>query len=183
MSDLEQVLAAQTADETTQDRWHVVDRASAQWAMKKVWELRQQQNAIKAEAAQVRQPLEAQLALIASWEQQEVAKLDDEAAFFEGELIRWLAQERAADPKLKSVKLPYGIVASRQKPDGIVIENEPAFLAASKEAGRTEFIRIKEELDKARIKEAVLKDGELLPGVQRVVGDLVYEVKAAEVTA
>lgn len=167
-----------TQEEPRED-WHITDRGSAQWAMQKLYALRREESDRRREAQVLREPLQAQLDLIASWEKQEVNALETRAQFFEGELIRWLARERETDPDLKSVKLAHGTVASRKKPDGIVIENESQFLEVAKASGRAEFIRIKEEIDKARLKEAVLKDGEIIEGVQRVEGERVYEVKLA----
>ena len=173
---------AQAAQQTMPtEGWHVTDRSAAQWAMQRIYELRQQQDGIKAEAQQVRAPLEHQLALIAAWETQELTALEQSVQFFEGELIRWMAHERAEHPDLKSVKLAHGTVASRKKPDGIEIADEQAVLALAKAQGWTELVRVKEELNKSAVKEAVLKAGQVIAGVTKVEVDLVYEVKVAEV--
>lgn len=185
MSDLAQLLQAvrdHVDEETTRQEWHVTDRGSAQWAMQRLYELKREEAARHDEADAVRAPLEAQLALVDAWEKQEINRLEQSVQFFEGELIRWLAHERAQDPQLKSVKLAHGTVASRQKPDGIEIDDEAALINFLSGEAEDDLIRVETKLNKSAIKERVLKDGQVFPHVKRIAGDLVYEVKVAEVT-
>jgi phage host-nuclease inhibitor protein Gam len=56
-----------------------------------------------------------------------------------------------------------------------------AVIALAKANGWTEFVRVKEELAKSAVKDAVLKNGQVIEGVRKVEGERVYEVKVAEV--
>lgn len=163
------------------DHWQITNRSAAEWAMKKLYSLQTLRLKRRLEAEHYLAPLQAQIRLIQDWLEAELAMLDDQAEFFRGHLIKYLAHERATNPKLKSIKLPHGTIASRKKPDTVVVHDEQLAIQQAKAAGWTELVRVTEALDKRALKDAVLKDGQVIEGVEPVAGDTEYHVKVAEV--
>ena len=159
------------------EHWTVTDMSSAIWASQKLLDLHQQMAEIDVELAAAIAPLQARIDAAQEWAKEQKKDLQERSAFFEGHLTAWHAAQRDANPKLTSIKLPWATLASRKSAPGIAIADEDATLAALKTAGRAELVRVKEELNKSAIKDAVLKDGEILPGVTIKPETITFTVK------
>jgi len=138
----------------------------ADWAIRKLAKYRGKQ----AEIARVGH---AEIERIKAWIAREVATFERDAAYFEGLLVGWHA-ERMAEAEAeagswekvrhKSVRLPGGMVAARQLPPKVEVDEE-TFLSWATGAGMDGLYRVRFDPDKKAILEAVKADGELPPGV------------------
>lgn len=99
------------------------------------------------------------------------------AEFFEGHLIDYHRGLLAEDEKKKTVKLIAGTLKARKSPDTVEIADD--FLEHARIA-RPELVRTSYAVDKKAVKEAVLKDGEILPGCSVVPGSINYSVEVAK---
>lgn len=165
------------------DYWRIETRSDAHWAMQQVWEAQAVRKERTAEAQAVKARLLSQIALVDQWLADELREPDDRVAFFTGHLVRWMADLRRDNPKLKSVKLPYGTIKSRSVPAGIQIDDEKALVDTLLLQERKDLLATHYALDKTRIKTAVLTDGEVLPGVHRVDESLTFAVSIHEIGA
>ncbi|MDD9147851.1 host-nuclease inhibitor Gam family protein [Sporolactobacillus sp. CQH2019] len=136
----------------TQPGFVVDDDRKAEWALRKLAVVKAQQGAVKTEA-------EEQIQVIEQWENEQVERLNKDVEYFTSMLIGYVKTKRANDPKFKTLKLPHGKIGFRkQQPKWQFSEDA---IDRLKQAGYTELIRIKEELDKAKIKKrfAIAGDG------------------------
>jgi len=130
----------------------VVDRLErAIWASRKLAAIRRKEAEAKAEA-------KAQIALITDWLQGVTDECAQEASYFEGLLAPWVLSQ-IADGKKKSVKLP-GVMLGFRAGGKTTVYDEAQLLAWAK-AHKPELVRVKEEVAKAALNQAVLKDGEV----------------------
>lgn len=146
---LEAVLAP---DQPRSDAFRVDSLAKALWATRKLQIIRRKEAEAKAEA-------QAQIALITDWLQGVTDECAQEARYFEGLLAPWVL-EQIADSKKKSVKLPGATLGYRSGGTALVYD-EAALLAWAK-TYKPELVRTKEEVNRSAVKDAVLKDGEIL---------------------
>ena len=100
----------------------------------------------------------------------ETMRFGNDANFFEGHLVAYLAAEIAAGRKTKSLELPGGTIKLTARQPKVDVEPE-AFLAWAQTA-RPDLVRTKLEPDKTALKKAavlaedgvVVIDGEIVPG-------------------
>lgn len=107
--------------EPLRPRWDVADDDVAEWALRKLG------NAQRAEA-QLRTQRDAWTDRISHWFDQASRPHAQRAAFFEGALKDYLRRRREADPKLNSIPLPSGRVASKAEPAKVVVAHEATVL-------------------------------------------------------
>lgn len=168
--DVEEQLAreADDTDPAQPQRFVVDDEDKANWAMRKLARLRRRQAANVETANKER-------ARIDEWVTSENDTLERQAQFFEALLIEFHLGELGRDPKRKTIKLPTGIIESRARQAQVDVDIEAFIEWARKE--RPEFIRTKFEVEKAAVKEAAVKDGEVLPHVTVTPLDRSFTVK------
>lgn len=140
-------------------RFRVTDMRRATWAMGRLRAALEQIGEIEGTAAEQRR-------LIDAWAERETGLLRRRAEYFEGLLTEWHAAVLAEDPNRKTVRLPGGELKARKAPDGVEIESTEQFIAWALTA-RPEFVRTttQQSVSLPLVKQAVLKDGEALPGV------------------
>lgn len=100
------------------------------------------------------------------WYEQETKHLNDMLEHYQGELIAYFIEKRRENPKAK-VSTPWGKVTARKTKKWTY--DEPTVMEYMREYA-PEFIRVKEELDKANIKKTFedgvnIYTGEIIPGV------------------
>lgn len=158
--------------EVDEGNWEITGVGSADWALRKLAK-------VEAEDAEVRELAESQIAAIEAWREAEQNRLDTRRQNWETLLAKWHRQRLAEDPDgPKSIRLPHGVLHSRKQPDNVEIPNPKAVLEWAKGAGMSylRVIPVHYELDRSAIKDAVLKSGEIIPGVVPVVGEVRYSV-------
>ena len=150
------------------NHWQITDPGSADWALRKVAK-------VDAEAHQVSELAERQIAAIEAWRGAEHGRLGTQREHWETLLGLYHRQRLEEDEKAKTIRLPHGTLTARKLPDGIVIEDEDALLAWAKKDG-PEYVRTRIDVDHPAVKTAVLKNGEIIPGVDIVKGDVRFTV-------
>lgn len=103
-------------------RWEIDGPRTAAWAMAKLREYLAIRAEIEAQAAEW-------IANIQSWAKVELARrrVDSSVAYFEAHLEYWGLRQRAADPKVATLALPSGKVATTaHKPKAIVTDEAAA---------------------------------------------------------
>lgn len=152
--------------EELRQRFRIESVDQLNWALRKL-------AAIKAKENEVKQLADAERQRIAEWEQRELAGLERSKQFFEALIQEYAAEQRKNDPKWKSTSTPYGKIRYRKQPSKWSY-NDEELLNYLKAAGRHEFIRVKEEVNKADLKKALVvkegraidpETGEVVPGI------------------
>ena len=149
MEPLETVLAPEVPRTGT---FQVDSLAKALWVTRKLQAIRRKEAEAQAEA-------QAQIALITDWLRGVTDECAQEASYFEGLLAPWVLSQ-IADTKKKSVKLPGATLGYRSGGKSLVYD-EAALLPWAK-AHKPELVRVKEEIAKTALNQAVLTDGEVL---------------------
>lgn len=134
--------------------WTIDSLKSADWALRKIAVLKKKND-------EIHQLAENERERIAEWEKKKTYTNQESIAFFESKLADYLHELRKNDPKPK-IKTPHGTVSTRKQPDSW--EYREDVLDILKELELTEFITIKESINKAELKKAVrvLEDGRVI---------------------
>lgn len=152
-------------EQTSVEGWSIDDIGGADWALRKISALQSQNDEIKKFADLERER-------IANWETKETESNNDRISFFEMKLSEYLNKLRKDDPKAR-IKTPHGTVGTRKVPDKWEYSSEA--VEELKKLGMTEYVRIKEEVDKAALKKSVSvleggrivnSDGEVIEAVK-----------------
>lgn len=177
MSALEEVLASgydvdidaeEQRGEGDSGRFRITDDGAAEWALRKMAVARRR-------AAQNSELANTEITRIEGWLSEVNGKLDREASFFESLLVEYHRDCLDDDPNRKTITLPAGALKARKNPDGIEIDEEKFIPFAKQE--REDLLRVMVAPDKKAVKEAALKDGEVLPGVTKVDGSTSFKVE------
>ena len=137
------------------------DIHKATWALKKI-------KAIEEKKQQLKEIKDYEIESIENWYIKETAELEKDRGSLETLLHLYYLENKKIDKKFK-LSTPYGTVNMR-KSKKWNYQDEKELINYLKESNNAELIRVKEELDKAKIK-AVFKDGinpetgEILPSV------------------
>lgn len=148
----------------------VEDIASAEWALRKLCRARDRH----AENARY---VDAELDRLRAWLAQSQAELDDAEGFFGGRLEAWHRQLLEDDGRRKTVVLPSGALKARQSPARVEVADGEAFVCCH--GFDSPLVRVTAKPDLVAVKRAVLTDGEALPGVEVVVGEVRFTVVTA----
>ena len=97
--------------------WHIADKGAAFWAVRQIAKAR----AAMAENQRVR---EAEVARIDRWLDRENEPLRRTIAFFEAHLEAYHRQVLEQDPKVKTIRTPYGSLQLRAQQPEMVYEDE-----------------------------------------------------------
>lgn len=148
------------------DRFRIADNGQADWAMRKLARTVTSQHEVDELAARQAEPIER-------WRRNEQARLDRERLFWEALLVEYHRGLVETDPKATSVRLPHGVLRSRQgQPQWQFTDDE--FITWANTRGLDALVRVKFEVDKANAKEALnvaddgsvtTTDGEIAAGV------------------
>ncbi|MFU0785777.1 MAG: Bacteriophage Mu Gam like protein [Enterococcus gilvus] len=152
-------------EQTSVEGWTIDDIGGADWALRKISALQSQNDEIKKFADLERER-------IVSWETKETESNNDRISFFEMKLSEYLNKLRKDDPKAR-IKTPHGTVGTRKAPDKWEYSSDA--VKELKKLGMTDFVRVKEEVDKAEFKKvvSVLKDGRIV----NADGEIIEAVK------
>lgn len=152
-------------EQTSVEGWTIDDIGGADWALRKISALQSQNDEIEKFADLERER-------IVSWETKETESNNDRISFFEMKLSDYLNKLRKDDPKAR-IKTPHGTVGTRKAPDKWEYSSDA--VKELKKLGMTDFVRVKEEVDKAEFKKvvSVLKDGRIV----NADGEIIEAVK------
>lgn len=169
-------------------RWTITDEGSADWALRKLSKIRGQIAMVEVQAdRQLGAILEAiapYLEPIKAWREEQVERFAKEAKHWEGVLVEYHRSVLAEDDNAISIKLAHGTLSSRKQPDKWDFDDDAVIAWAADHA--PEFVRVKQEVDKALIKRTVVAglNGEVampadetnVPGISVTVGERRFEV-------
>lgn len=160
------------------NRFRIDDTGQADWAMRKLARVAEQQSEVDELAARQIEPIER-------WRRNEQAKLDRERLFWEALLLEYHRAVLGADSSAKSIRLPHGQLKSRQgQPQWHFVDDE--FISWANARGLDALVRVKFEVDKVNAKEALIvdpdglvatSDGEIVPGVSVTPGERSFTVE------
>lgn len=157
----------------------IQDMDQANYIVKKVKQIRQEKKEIKNAA---KEQLKKYKELIEAWETNSLYPLNNQEEFFTNALQSF-AKEMLEGTKKKSIKLINGNIGFKKQVDEISYEEEK-LKEYLKKNDLTEYLRIKEEIEKDALKKAgtkkdgflVLK-GEAVPGITFTPREDKFEVK------
>jgi hypothetical protein len=118
---------------------------------------------IKAEKEENVRTAQAEIKRIDDWCQSENDKVQGSLSFFEYLLMGYFQEQRKADPSLKTVKLPHGILKMRAQQAEFAYDDE-VLLPWAKEHLPAAVV-VKESVAKNRLKDWLRETGELPDGV------------------
>ena len=156
---------------TEKERFTVTDEASAEWCLEKMEENE------KARAL-IEEQYKRMIARHEKWREEALAELDNSDAYLKGLLLPW-AQEKVADGKKKSLKLPSGRIGFRAGSTSYMIGEDkvtathPKLLAFVKE-NYAAFIKVEESVRWGDFKKTlhVAKDGQVVTEYGEVIPDM-----------
>ena len=147
------------------EQFRIKDLAGATWAFRKLQSLSKRRLEITNTAA-------AEIQKFVDWEEREVAKLDENMAYFERLIEEYYRTNKEQDSKFK-LSTPYGKVKSRKYKKWIYEDEEE--LLAYCNMNEIDAVKVKETLDKTALKK-LYKDG-----VNSETGEVLPYVRIEEV--
>ncbi|WP_027309316.1 host-nuclease inhibitor Gam family protein [Caloramator sp. ALD01] len=135
------------------EQFKVTNIDQANWCLRKI-------SALKKKQIENEQLAKAEIERIEKWLKKENEQLENSIKFFEVLLEEYAKEQREKDAKFK-LSTPYGKLSFRKQQPKWNYDEETVlkFLKAS---GKTEFIRVKEEINKAELKKKFKVVGELV---------------------
>lgn len=168
-------------DVQERESFKIKDLESCTWAFRKIRAYNEKKKEVLAVA-------QKELDRIKAWAEEETKDIDSSIEFFQGLLTEYYAEQKALDPKFKSISTPYGTVSARKSPDKLEY-NEEAFMEWA-ENFNLSLIRIKQEINKEEAKKyfkiteegAVIdpETGELVEFARYVQGETKITIKVKE---
>jgi phage host-nuclease inhibitor protein Gam len=144
LNEIEDILErTEDMEKLTDERFKIKDIDSANWAFRKL-------RAIEVKASEIKELAQQEKARIEEWEKQELGSLEHSKEFFEGLLTKYFVIEKSKDPKFK-LSTPHGKVTSRKQQPKWSYEEEKTIESLKKHKLK-DFIRVKEEVNKADLK-------------------------------
>lgn len=168
------------------ERFAVTDEASAEWCLEKLEENEKARALIDEQYKQMTARYE-------KWRADALAELDGSDAYLKGLLLPW-AQEKVADGKKKSVKLPSGVIGFRaggktwKMGDEKIEATTPALLAFVKENDDS-FVKVQESVRWGDYKKTLnvmedgrvaTSDGQIIEGMTVTQGAPSFYVEVAK---
>lgn len=142
-------LREEQLQEPIQQGFTIDSLEKATWAMKKL-------KAIEEKQQQLKQIKEYEIETIEKWFNKEVAEINRDKMNLETLLHMYYKENKEKDKKFKA-STPYGSISLR-KSKKWHYQDEEKLINYLKDSNNSELIRVKEELDKVKIK-SVFKDG------------------------
>lgn len=181
-------LDALDAPQEDDGRWKITDEGGADWALRKLAKVRQQTITVQAQVTRQLNAIDEAIAPfrepVLVWQDEQTDRLAREQQHWEAILIEYHRSVLAEDDDAISIKLAHGVLSSRKQPDKWDFDDKTIIAWAADNA--PEFVRVKEEVDKALIKKTVVAglNGEVampadethVPGISVTVGERRFEV-------
>lgn len=140
-------------EEFEDDRFTVTDASSADWALMKLGEIERLE-------AQNKQLANNNINRIRDWLDKQNAKTEDSKNYFNQLLTDYIFEEKAKNPKFK-LTTPNGKLSTRKSQPKWEY-NDNTLIESLKANDETDFIKLKESIDKSGLKKvAMVKDGKV----------------------
>lgn len=131
-------------EQVTNETFKVTDDSSANWALRKIKQLQDQQKETNSLA-------EAEIEKINTWAESENDKAQRDIDYFQGLLAEYALKKREENPKFKSMKLPNGSIKFRKQQPKFNYD-EDLLVRSLKSIQRDDLIKVKEVPDKTNVK-------------------------------
>lgn len=153
-----------TVTERENEGFKIDSLEKADWALKKL-------KAIQAHDDEIGQVAKNNIDQAIAWRDRELDKNQANREYFEGLLTDYLRDQRLVDKKFK-IDTPNGRVSTRKNPAGLAYD-EKMVLNSLRNQGMSQYIKVKESIDKVDLKKAgrmvgdkfVMEDGEIIAGI------------------
>ena len=133
-------------DEQEDETFKITNEEQANWALRKISQLKKQ-------IEQNDKFAEMEISKVEAWRQSENKKQQDSIDYFTGLLAEFALQKKKEDPSFKTKKLPYGKLQFRKQPSKWKVDKAKV-VKYLEETGMNDFIRVKKEPKVADIKKA-----------------------------
>lgn len=150
MEDIEDV---ENLDKSEHERFKIRDLDSANWVLRKLAAIENKKKEIESLAQKEITPYELEISRIREWKDTELKSFDRSINFFHFLLEEYYRDEKVKDSKFK-LSTPYGKVTSRKAQDKWTYEDK-VILSSLKKAELNQFIKIKEDVNRADLKKEV----------------------------
>ena len=159
------------SEEVESESFKVYDEQSANWALRKIKQMKDQIDNNNALA-------QAEIDKIEHWNNEVNKQAQESIDYFTSLLTSYALNKRAEDPKFKSLKLPNGRIGFRKSQPKWVYDNDKVIETLEK-ANLTDFIRVKKEPAKTDIKKAfdVVGDKVINPDTGEVIEGITIEAQ------
>lgn len=164
-------------DDEARQAWRIHSDREAAWAMRKL-------AAAVAETERVTQAAADEIDALKAWRDAALAGPTHDAEFFEAALVAYRLELEERNPELpKTYKVPGGVIARRKRPDTYRVTDDQAFIAWALDTGLEHLLHIEPRTSGLKAFTAndegtlVTADGEVVPGVEHVVGTDAYHAK------
>lgn len=162
-------------DNEHKERFEVTDDSSANWALRKIAQHKKkmEENNLLAEE---------EIHKIESWNKQVNDEAQQSINYFQSLLADYAESKRKENPKFKTLKLPSGRIRfKKQQPKWHYKDDD--VVQALKDAGMTEYIKVKEMPSKSDIKKAlVVSDGKVInPDTGEIVSGIEVEERGEKI--
>ena len=132
----------------------VTDEQKADWVLRKLRQVEEQQKEDIALA-------ESEIEKIEAWLEQKKEKHDRDRDYFQGLLAAYAVERRHEDPKVRSLKLPNGRLRCKKQQPKFTYEDD-RLVESLKAHGRDDLIKVKEIPDKENLKKQYTLNGDKL---------------------
>jgi hypothetical protein len=170
---------AQIGDEA-ESSFVIDDIDKANWAVRKLGVYAARLAEAEAFAQRERDNLDV-------WLAGERERAEQSSSFLAGLLRRYHEDRLEADPKVRTIHLPAGDLTARKSPDRWEVDNDEDLIAWAEQSGWGEVVRRRDpEVDRNALKRTfhvapggtvLAPDGEVVPGVTVVEGEVSFKVK------
>lgn len=141
-----------------EEGFRIIDVNQANFFLRQLAKLQEEKKAINDMCDK---EIEAFVLKVNSFRNSKLQTLENTENYFNTLLEKFAAAE-LADSNKKSLKLPFGTLQYRTTPAGYKYNNEEAIFNYIKSNNLNEFIRTKQDIDKTKLKKALLtKDGKV----------------------
>lgn len=146
------------AEEIIQDNsFHITDKASAEWALRKI-------RAYKQQIKENEELYNAEIQRLNEWLESVNKKANDNIDYFTALLQEYMIKELEKDPKNRSIKLPSGTVRFRKQQPEWQFDEEKVINWLKN--NKPELVKVIEKFDKNDVKKIVKETGEIVDGVK-----------------
>ncbi|TFJ92170.1 host-nuclease inhibitor Gam family protein [Lentibacillus salicampi] len=168
-------------EQTEKEAFTVDTDEKANWALRKIAQYEEQKKANNKLATD-------EIEKIENWNKEENEKAQQSIDYFQGLLARYAMTKRENDPKFKSQKLPNGRIRFKKKQPKWEYDDNTV-IQSLKDAGMTDYIKVKESPSKSDIKKAFevidgqvvdADTGQIIDGITVAEQNEEFEVKVDE---
>ena len=132
----------------------IKDLDSCNWVFRKI-------KMVQKEIDEVEEFHKNELKKLNEWKEKEVSKKNNSIEYFKSLLIGYLLERRKENPKF-IISTPIGKFSSRKNQDKYVIKDKECLISWLKENGKSDILKIKEDVNISDIKKEFSKVGKKL---------------------